>query len=135
MYACLTCTEICFVLFFETRVSQGAREMAQQLRLPFQKSWVQILAIFKRDRVFLCSPGCPEIYSVEKTGLELKRSAACCCCCCCCCSLCLASAKIQGRNWARDFKGRKRLPHSARQSSWCRMNQERPQHLQRPSRR
>jgi hypothetical protein len=31
---------------------------------------------FFRDRVSLCSPGCPGTYSVDQAGLELRNSPA-----------------------------------------------------------
>jgi hypothetical protein len=32
--------------------------------------------LFFRDRVSLCSPGCPETHSVDQAGLELRNSPA-----------------------------------------------------------
>jgi hypothetical protein len=32
--------------------------------------------LFFRDRVFLCSPGCPGIHSVDHIGLELRNPPA-----------------------------------------------------------
>jgi hypothetical protein len=53
--------------------------------------FVFIFLVF-RDRVSLCSPGCPGTHSVDQTGLELKKSAC----------LCLPSAGIKGvRHHAR----------------------------------
>jgi hypothetical protein len=34
--------------------------------------WVLVL-VFCRDRVFLCSPGCPGTHSVDQVGLELRN--------------------------------------------------------------
>jgi hypothetical protein len=43
------------------------------------------LVLFFRDRVSLCSPGCPETHSVDQVGLELEI-----------CCLCLPGAGIKG---------------------------------------
>ena len=48
-------------------------------------SFILFYFLFFQDRVSLCSPGCPEIYSVDQAGLELKKSTC----------LCLPSAGIK----------------------------------------
>jgi hypothetical protein len=35
-----------------------------------------LLCLFFRDRVFLCSPGCPGTHSVDQFGLELRNPSA-----------------------------------------------------------
>jgi hypothetical protein len=49
-------------------------------------AYLLLLLFCFRDRVSLCSPGCPGTHSVVQAGLELKRSAC----------LCLLSTGIKG---------------------------------------
>jgi hypothetical protein len=38
--------------------------------------FVLFVCLFFRDRVFLCSPGCPGTHSVNQAGLELRNPPA-----------------------------------------------------------
>ena len=48
--------------------------MSDQKALEFIHSFVCLFICF-RDKVSLCSPGCPGTHSVEQAGLKLKSSA------------------------------------------------------------
>jgi hypothetical protein len=50
--------------------------------------FVCLFVLFFRDRVSLCSPGCPGTHSVDQAGLEHKKSAC----------FCLPSVGIKGRH-------------------------------------
>jgi hypothetical protein len=39
-------------------------------------SWFCFVFVFFRDRVSLCSPGCPGTHSVDQAGLELRNPPA-----------------------------------------------------------
>jgi hypothetical protein len=38
--------------------------------------FIYLFILFFRDRISLCSPGCPGAHSVEQTGLELRNRPA-----------------------------------------------------------
>ena len=57
----------------------ASEELRQVGQLPLQSNLdlrqVNMFVVF-RDRVSLCSPGCPGTHSVDQAGLELRNLAA-----------------------------------------------------------
>lgn len=51
----------------------GAKHYVLDFSLSFFLSLC--LCLFFKPRISLCSPGCPGTYTVDQTGIELKRSA------------------------------------------------------------
>jgi hypothetical protein len=58
---------------YQTRVHYSLSTYSQNLYFFV----VFVLVFVFRDRVSLCSPGCPETHSVDQAGLELRNPPAC----------------------------------------------------------
>ena len=58
--------------------SQGAPHTLREHKCQFRLLFVCLFlcCCFYRDRVSLCSPGCPETHSVDQAGLELRNPPA-----------------------------------------------------------
>ena len=62
-------------LVSDTACTWQERHQTQKVKINLKRSFMFLVLVF-RDRVSLCSPGCPRTHSVNQAGLELRNPPA-----------------------------------------------------------